>query len=357
MTKTKGLTLAEKTIKSFRHGDHATVYGLRRDPKLSIKDRIKVPGEDVFPFVSGANYKGQYVENKKEGFGTLETADGQKYEGEWLNDRRHGNGTLWIKRNKKYVKQYVGYWYEGRKCGFGTFHYDNGEVYKGEWSDNMRHGAGTLEYENGNVYIGDWAKDSQQGLGTMNYKNGNIYEGMWMEGKKEGPGKYFFSATSKIYVGEWVDDQPRCGEYRDPQLGESQRLGKVDIRKEFFQLPVSGLENPRAVLDLATTEVRLEHARERGIVTHLLNHESLKAAEREFNDLDFLKTGVVPIEMLERVFIILGVHISMDIVQDMAMQLDLGVSELTFPEVVDISSYYMSKSSQSAMSFQQSLDS
>ena len=58
----------------------------------------------------------------------------------------------------------------------------------------------------------------------MIYQNGNIYEGQWHEGKRngygvltksEGQGSYFYSDKNKLFVGEWVDDQPKTGVYTE----------------------------------------------------------------------------------------------------------------------------------------------
>jgi hypothetical protein len=70
---------------------------------------------------------------------------------------------------------------------------------------------GRLENSNGDVYVGEWADDNEHGFGTLSYANGNVYEGLWSNGKKEGPGIFFYVSTKKIYQGEWLDDQPRCG--------------------------------------------------------------------------------------------------------------------------------------------------
>lgn len=51
----------------------------------------------------------------------------------------------------------------------------------------------------------------RSGLGVLTFVNGDRYEGHWLADKKEGPGRYFYSATRKVYTGEWVDDVAKCG--------------------------------------------------------------------------------------------------------------------------------------------------
>jgi len=39
----------------------------------------------------GSSYKGNYVNGKKEGYGTYCWADGSKYEGEWFENKLNGS--------------------------------------------------------------------------------------------------------------------------------------------------------------------------------------------------------------------------------------------------------------------------
>lgn len=193
------LNSTNKMAQSMRSGHHATVYEVRRDPELKNKNVIRDKNKVVFPFVGGAQYKGQWSGDQKEGFGIQVNPDDTKYEGEWFAGQYHGRGTLWIKKNKKiYARQYVGDWVNGLMDGEGIFYYNNGEIYRGEWLQSRKHGSGRYDYENGDSYFGEWNSDLQDGFGTMNYANGNIFEGLWVHGKKEGPGLYYYASTRKV---------------------------------------------------------------------------------------------------------------------------------------------------------------
>jgi hypothetical protein len=187
-----------KMLNSLRSGQHATVYEVRRDPELNNKDIIRDRTKPVFPFVAGSQYKGQWNNDVKEGFGIQVNPDNTKYEGEWMSNRPHGRGTLWLKKGKSYQRQYVGDWANGKMEGQGIFYYENGEIYRGGWINGKKAGNGRQEYVNGDVYIGDWNNDAQNGFGTMNFVNGNIFEGLWSAGKKEGPGVFFYASTKKV---------------------------------------------------------------------------------------------------------------------------------------------------------------
>lgn len=47
-----------------------------------------------FPRFNSAKYEGEYLDNKRSGYGMYVHADGRTYTGEYLNDRPHGKGVL-----------------------------------------------------------------------------------------------------------------------------------------------------------------------------------------------------------------------------------------------------------------------
>lgn len=50
----------------------------------------------MFYYNEGGKYRGNWLNNKMHGKGTLEYADGRiAYQGDWLNDELHGNGILY----------------------------------------------------------------------------------------------------------------------------------------------------------------------------------------------------------------------------------------------------------------------
>lgn len=59
----------------------------------------------------GRAYHGQYINDKKHGFGTYQWADGRAYIGNWDNGHQHGEG-VYILPNGRIQK---GLWHEGKK--------------------------------------------------------------------------------------------------------------------------------------------------------------------------------------------------------------------------------------------------
>ena len=52
-------------------------------------------------------YEGDWINNKKFGYGIRRYASGNIYEGMWVNDVRHGEGTMrWFDKNQIYAGQW-----------------------------------------------------------------------------------------------------------------------------------------------------------------------------------------------------------------------------------------------------------
>ena len=45
-------------------------------------------------WTDGRFYIGEYLDDRKHGFGTFQWGDGRKYEGTWKNGKQHGKGVL-----------------------------------------------------------------------------------------------------------------------------------------------------------------------------------------------------------------------------------------------------------------------
>ncbi|CAE7775279.1 morn3 [Symbiodinium microadriaticum] len=225
--------------------------------------------------------------------------------------------------------------------GQGVYSYDDGSVYKGNFHANKRSNFGRLELPNGDVYSGDWVDDVRQGVGNLFLSNGNVYEGYWVDNMKEGPGKFFYAATNKVYEGEWVEDSPRCGQFRDSTSEEQKRFGKPLIKKSGFSLPQLMLKNTRAVLDTTIAETRNERAHFRGVDVATIDRVTILAAEQAFEQIDTRGSGLVKFVELGPVLEVLGVLLNEDDMVELMSVLDItGDTDISFPEAVDIASFY-----------------
>ncbi len=350
-----------------RTGKLATVYAVKRNTILDDKDVIRDKDDNPFPFESGTRYKGEWVDNYKDGFGVEVDSHGTKYEGDWKKGRYHGKGTLWIIIKKQSVKQYEGEWKYGKMDGMGVYYYNKtGDIYRGSFSKGMRSGNGKLEYPNGDYYIGEWNEDKENGSGSLFLSNGNVYEGRWLHGQKEGPGRFFYSSTRKVYEGEWCDNAPTCGQYRPPTSDElkSFKVTNNTLPLNDFKIPEIGLSNSRKVIDTATTETRLNRANIRGTgggangmntlnmsnamaniydtsnQTNNTSNTMMDKARSTFDSLDLSGKGTIPFNNILPVLSVLGVVLSESEMNSLQMELEIKESQLfSLPEIIDVASF------------------
>jgi hypothetical protein len=112
-------------------------------------------------------------------------------------------------------------------------------------------------YSNEDIYEGNWLEDKKNGYGILEKQNGDKYYGFWNMGLKEGQGYYYYYKTAKIYLGEWHEDNPRCGIFTDVEDDTvKEDLEKITDPKEIpSDMPELCLENPEAVLEESINQV------------------------------------------------------------------------------------------------------
>ena len=86
--------------------------------------------EEILYLSEGRVYRGEVLNGRPHGEGTLTWPSGAAYSGQWANGTRQGSGT------------YVGDYRDGERSGHGRFRWPNGRVYEGAWRAGMRHGEG-----------------------------------------------------------------------------------------------------------------------------------------------------------------------------------------------------------------------
>lgn len=73
-------------------------------------------------FPNGAVYTGEWVGEKRDGYGVQNWPDGAVYQGQWQDDKAHG---------------------------YGKFVHTDGDIFEGEWMHDKAHGQGTYYHEDG----------------------------------------------------------------------------------------------------------------------------------------------------------------------------------------------------------------
>ena len=237
--------------KAQKNGLHKSIYWVR---KSRPEEDGRVKGEK---WSSSCRYQGEWVENRRDGYGVMHYEQGDKYEGDWKGNKRCGHGTLWklvSKIGNKYKRVYTGDWENDKMSGRGTYFYENDDRYDGFWLADKKHGQGRMIYSNGEIYEGQWVDDMKDGYGTLTNPNGDHFEGYWMRDMKHGQGSYYYGEKNKIYVGEWVEDVPRCGVFTEVEDEDVIKRQAPRYFTDPYELP------PIPGLELANADVILRSA-------------------------------------------------------------------------------------------------
>ena len=123
-------------------------------------------GKGVMKFTNSAIYKGDFIDDKKEGYGTLTQRNGNSYEGNFLNDKKHGTGTLRFISGATIETE----WDMGIRI-FSPEHFTGVLDERGQY-----HGAGVLVTSNGEKYQGVWSHGTLEGYVELTLSTGGLYK-------------------------------------------------------------------------------------------------------------------------------------------------------------------------------------
>ncbi|XP_068162254.1 radial spoke head 10 homolog B [Antennarius striatus] len=228
----------------------------------------KPMGQGVYTWPDGSSFNGDVYDGLRHGNGTYKcTKSAVSYTGQWNQGKRHGKGVVYYNQNE--TSWYKGDWVENNKDGWGIRRYPSGNIYSGEWKKNLRHGKGTMEWLNlRQQYIGMWLNGFQHGRGThtwiqrhtdgAQYSPSNQYTGDFIQGQRHGHGTFYY-ACGVIYEGEWRNNKRHTkgkfafkdgrvfeGELTDDQMMTQNMNGNT--AKTTGSLPLSGSESTVSVL-------------------------------------------------------------------------------------------------------------
>lgn len=86
----------------------------------------------------------------------------------------------WRKTKDSKSNHYEGEYVKDKKQGFGIFRWASGNSYRGQYVNDEREGIGEMRWTDGSVYIGEWARGIQNGYGKMTFPDGTIKEGIFV---------------------------------------------------------------------------------------------------------------------------------------------------------------------------------
>jgi hypothetical protein len=154
----------------------------------------------------------------------------------------------------------------------------------------------------------------------------------------------FIRVYYQVYEGEWVDGQPKCGEFRDPIVNEENRFGKSNIRKEAFDLPPLQLKDYKDVLGNTIAEVRNDNMSRRGISDAFFPANVIEEAGKVFHTLDKECNGSISIYAADKVFLVLGLDLSRDVLRDILRLVDYQDQPLvSLGDILDITSCILAR--------------
>ena len=185
----------------------------------------KKEGYGTIIYSNGTKYEGIFKNDKHDGFGRLSQTDGEMFVGEWKEGKINGNGMRQHSNGDRYIGNYInnirngkghyifsngdsydGNWINGYANGFGKFIFKNGNSYEGNFKNNIIYGQGIFNMKNGDTYIGFFKYGLINGKGIYYNIKGEKYVGNFVNGKKDGFGKLFDKNGKIIHMGIWKDN-------------------------------------------------------------------------------------------------------------------------------------------------------
>mmetsp|Transcript_19648 Transcript_19648/g.52397 ORF Transcript_19648/g.52397 Transcript_19648/m.52397 type:complete len:392 (-) Transcript_19648:674-1849(-) len=195
-----------------RHG-----YGQIEKKGIGVYDgefaNDRAMGEGRFVKLNGDVYEGQWLDDKANGQGTYLHADGSSYQGEWQEDLKHGRGIeTWLDGST-----FEGTYRDGKKHGQGVYQAADASTYEGQFRNDKMEGTGRYVFADGRIYVGQWFLSRMSGEGRMLWTDGRHYQGQYVDDKKSGQGRFTW-ADGRTYDGDWYKGkQHGHGTYTDPR--------------------------------------------------------------------------------------------------------------------------------------------
>ncbi len=158
----------------------------------------------------GRYYEGDWHVGHWHGYGIIRDADGSVYKGQVVNDLKEGIGSMKFSDGRVFQGEFR----QDEACK-GTMSYVDGAQYKGELHHGNRHGFGVYRFADGSYYEGESVMNLFEGKGKMTWSDGGWYQGDWSRGEIHGFGMEYRPDGSLRHDGRWIKGVPiRTKEYR-----------------------------------------------------------------------------------------------------------------------------------------------
>ena len=139
---------------------------------------------------NGWVYYGEWIHDKRHGKGKLYDENGHLvFDGQFVSNVVNGAGQHYYTSTMMGGSDFKGTFVDGRKEGFGTLTYRDGTVlYKGIYKKDQWHGEGEWQDLYGTWYKGEFENGRRTGDGEIQLSNGDFYKGSFENGKFHGKG-------------------------------------------------------------------------------------------------------------------------------------------------------------------------
>ncbi|KAL4476421.1 hypothetical protein ABPG74_010154 [Tetrahymena malaccensis] len=157
--------------------------------------------------------QGDFVNDKRQGYGIREWNNGSKYEGYFKNDKMDGKGIIYYSEQDLWNrKKYEGDFVNGKRQGYGILEWKNGDKYEGYFKNDKIDGKGIIYYHeqdqwNRKKYEGNFVNGKRQGFCIIDWKNGDKYEGYFKNDQFDGKG-IIYQANGDKYDGYFKNSFP-----------------------------------------------------------------------------------------------------------------------------------------------------
>jgi len=167
--------------------------------KKNIDSELRVLSQDID--IDSNDRKGmesrEEIERRLQGRAWVEIDDGM-YRGEMDNSSlRNGFGQYRWKDGA----EYTGQWRDDKMEGYGRIIHSDKDIYEGYWTNNRAEGKGVFLRKDGTIFQGEWIGDKQQGEGKERWRSGLRYSGQYADGRKEGKGVLTLPDGNRYEVG------------------------------------------------------------------------------------------------------------------------------------------------------------
>lgn len=195
-----------KTFKTSEanHVDHRlqnVIHYLRNEYTIIYPKKMKRHSKEGLCHLiwkDGSSLRGEYTNNKLNGYVRIILKDKTEYIGCMENNRFNGYGTYYSTDGTRIQ----GYWKDGKIEGIVVETFRDGTVYKGEYKNGYRNGLGAYLYNDGSIFSGEFENHKMKGYGYIYYSDKKYYEGQFKDNLFDGYGEFTWPKGEKYY-GYW----------------------------------------------------------------------------------------------------------------------------------------------------------